>query len=63
MSNNPPHSVLELTEAEAEFLKKNCDSNIVFGLNALQNGELSRATCEKLVEQMEMFRAIKRKIK
>lgn len=35
-TNNPPDVVLELTREEAEFLLRNCDSNITVGLASLQ---------------------------
>lgn len=60
MSNNPPDVILELTSAQAAFLMGNCDSNIAFGLSAMQNSELSRASVEKLVALMEEFKGIRK---
>lgn len=59
-SNNPPDVVLNLTMAQAEFLRGNCESNMVFALNAMQNGDLSRSAVEKLVALNEQFKDIKR---
>lgn len=58
-SNNPPDVELALTKAQAQFLLRNCDSNIIFGLNAIQGGNLSETSVRKLVEQMEQFKEIR----
>lgn len=62
MSNNPPYAELQLTQEEHEFLLRNCDSNITYALNTIQHGNLQRATVEKLVAQMEQFKAVKHKL-
>lgn len=62
MSNNPPDVILELTMDEAKFLLENCNSNIGFALNAIQNGDLSRPTVEALVVKMEQFKAVRTKL-
>ncbi len=59
-SNNPPDVVLNLTMTQAEFLRSNCESNMVFALNAMQNGDLPRSAVEKLVALNEQFKDIKR---
>ena len=58
--NNPP-VILELTSEEAAFLRDNCESNIAFGLDALQQ-LTSRDLQERMVGNIEMFKAIKAKI-
>lgn len=58
MSNNPP-VIVELTSEQVKFLEDNCDNNMVFALNALQEGDLSEETCRKLVDLTEQFRGIK----
>lgn len=60
MSNNPPYRVVELDKETYEFIIANCDQNITFGLNALQNPAFSRPTLEKLVDVMEKFKAVKK---
>lgn len=55
--NNPP-VIVEFTQDQAEFIIKNCDSNINFSLALLQAG-LSRPESEKLVSLIENFKAIK----
>lgn len=65
-SNNPPHSVIELTEEEHEFLLKNCEANIVVGLNALtmvQRGELSVKAAREAMDLLEQFKGIRNKLK
>jgi hypothetical protein len=62
MSNNPPDVALELTTDEARFLLDNCNSNIVFALNAIQQGELSRPSLEKLIALSEKFKGIRAKL-
>ena len=57
LSNNPP-VVVEFTPEQAEFLKNNCDTNIAFGLAALQDMK-SRESAEKMVELLEAFKGIK----
>lgn len=56
-SNNPPYAVVELDKASYDFIMKNCDDNIVFGLNALM--AVSEDSARKLVDLMESFKAIK----
>ena len=58
--NNPPVT-LELTPEEAAFLRDNCESNIVFGLDTLQR-LTSRDLQERMIGNIEMFKAIKAKI-
>lgn len=58
MSNNPPDKIVELTQEQYDFLLRNCDSNIGFGLASLQ-GTTSRASAEKLVALLEQFKGIK----
>lgn len=59
--NNPP-VLIELTREEAAFLRENCESNVAFGLTAL--GSLtSRDLQEKMVRNIELFKAILDKVK
>ena len=58
--NNPP-VILELTSEEAAFLRDNCESNIAFGRDAVQQ-LTSRDLQERMVGNIEMFKAIKAKI-
>lgn len=56
-SNQPP-VILELSRPLAEFLLNNCDSNLTYSLQIL--GKLSSRTHqEKLVAQMENFKAVR----
>lgn len=59
MSNNPPEVVLKISRELAEFIVENCDSNIVFGLNAIQHMDLPRPKVEQLVANMEQFKALR----
>lgn len=58
IGDNKPPVLIELTPEQATFLVENCDSNLAAGLAFLQS--VSRQTAEKLVAQMEMFKAIKK---
>lgn len=58
--NNPPDVVLELTRDEAQFLLRNCDTNIAFGLANLQTME--RPAAEKLVGLIEQFKGLRNKL-
>lgn len=58
-SNNPPAAVLELNAKQAEFLLSNCDTNITFALNALQDGSMSERGLRKIVGIMEDFKEIR----
>lgn len=53
--NNPP-ILVEMTPEMADFVVLNCESNMHFALANLQT--VSRPTAEKLVEQIENFRAL-----
>lgn len=61
MSNNPPEVIVELTLEQAEFLVCNCDSNIGFGLGAMESLQ-EEANLRKLVGLMEQFKAIKKAV-
>jgi hypothetical protein len=58
-SNNPPDVILELTKQQAEFLLKNCNSNITMGLKLIDMPDVSRGTLERAVALMEEFKAIR----
>ena len=60
--NNPPDVVLELTTAQAQFLLRNCDSNIEFALKAMMQME-SQSAVAKLVELNEQFKDIRNLLK
>lgn len=60
LSNNPP-VLVELTQEQAEFLKNNCETNIAFGLAALQDME-KREAAEKIVNLIEAFKGIKQAV-
>ena len=62
MSNNPPDVILELTQDEADFLLKNCESNMAFALSAMQALE-DMKSLEKLVDLNEKFKNIRDKLK
>lgn len=62
MSNNPPDVELQLTLEEAQFLLRNCESNIHFALMALEAIE-TRGNLEKTVDLMESFKNIRDKLK
>lgn len=57
ISNNPPEVVIYLTRKQAEFIIKNCDTNIAIGLAQLLS--VSQTTQEKLVGLIEEFKEIK----
>lgn len=57
--NNPPVTI-DLEPEEAAFLVDNCNANLEFSLRLIQG--VSRDAAEKLVAQMEMFKAVKLKI-
>ncbi len=61
MSNNPPEVVVHFTRAQAEFVLKNCETNMVFALEAIQKME-QRDTQEKLVALLEEFKAVKQAV-
>ena len=61
IGDNRPPVRLELTHEEAAFLRENCEGNIVYGLNALDRLS-SRDLLEKMVHNIEMFKAIMNKI-
>lgn len=58
-SNNPPFAVVELDEETYNFLIRNCDQNIAFGLGALQT--LSIGGAEKMVVILESFKELKKR--
>lgn len=58
MSNNPPDKIVELTQEQYDFLLRNCDSNIGFGLAALQQTQ-DRRSALQLVDLLEQFKGIK----
>jgi hypothetical protein len=58
VSNNAPFATLDLDEDTANFLMKNCITNIRFGLAAI-DGITSRDLAEKLVEQMNYFKHLR----
>ena len=62
LTNNPPYAVLNLTEEEHKFLLGNCESNIIFGLNALQI-VTDEARARALVDTIESFKNISQKLK
>ena len=57
--NNPP-ICLELTQEEAEFVLRNCDTNIQQMLAMLQQ-DISLGSQEKLGAMIEQFSAIRDK--
>lgn len=67
LTNNPPFSILELTEAQHLFLLKNCSVNMTYILGALQNNQraniMSRPELEVLVKLMENFKEIRTLLK
>ena len=62
-SNNPPEVVVEFTREEAKFVLANAEVLIVFGLNAMQNVDMSREAVEKLVGIMEKQKILRTKMK
>ena len=62
LTNNPPYAVLNLTEEEHKFLLGNCESNIIFGLNALQI-VTDEARARALVDTIESYKNIPQKLK
>lgn len=62
MSNNPPYKSVYLSKEEYDFLMENCDTNIVFALNAMQNLDMGRSSLVKMVELLEKFKAIKSRL-
>ena len=60
-SNNPPHVIIELTKEEYDFLIENCESNISLSLSVL-NGLKSRSQAQKIVELLEKFKNIRKKL-
>jgi hypothetical protein len=57
MSNNPPDRVVELTEEQYQFLLEGCNTNIAFGLSALQT--LDERGAHKMVTLLEKFKDVK----
>ena len=63
MSTNRGSTVfVELTPELAEFVKDNCEVNIAFALGSLQK-LTSRDLMEKMVAQMENFKAVLKAVK
>ncbi len=58
MTNNPPYVSLELTQEQAEFLLKNCNSNLTLGLQLVMACK-SREQAEKFIQFNENFKAIR----
>jgi hypothetical protein len=63
-SNNAPYAVVELTKDQYDFLIRNCETNMLQGLNAVDPcgpmaDKLSRSTITKLVDLIEEFRSLK----
>ena len=58
MSNNPPEVVIGLSRADAEFVLRNCEANIITGLTLLQT-DLSRENAESIVKMNDHFKRIK----
>jgi len=58
MSNNPPEVTIEVSRELADFILTNCDTNIGFGLAALQGVE-DRNAAEKMVALLENFKSLK----
>ena len=57
--NGAPEVVVHLTRELAEFALKNCDSNIVLGLQSIQTGLVtSEDNVRALVKLIENFRAL-----
>ncbi len=57
--NKPPYSIVELTEEQHEFLIKNFNTNIAFGLEFLNTVD-NREVAEKLVETIEAFKDVRK---
>lgn len=57
MSNNPPDKIVELTQEQYEFMLRNCDKNIEFGINCLQH--LDRPAAVKMVAIVELFKEVR----
>lgn len=58
LSNNPPEVMIGVSRELAEFIIENSESNLVFGLKALDT-LTSRDLQEKMVAQMEKFKALR----
>lgn len=61
--NKAPDVTLELTERQAQFLLKNCNSNMAVALSALQGIVMqdidSAHTARRLVAMLEQFKEIR----
>ena len=57
-SNNPPDVVLELTKDQAQFLLKNCDSNMKLALNLITQCSTQKEA-EPYVKLNEQFKSIR----
>ena len=62
LTNNPPYAALNLTEEVHRFLLNNCESNIIFGLSALQE-TTSEKSARAMVDIIESFKNISQKLK
>lgn len=62
--NNPPAAVVELSQEEYDFLVANCDSNIMLGLNVMQEMgyDMSEEALRELVDLTEKFKKLKDKL-
>lgn len=58
--NRAPDYTLELTRDEAQFLLRNCNSNIRLGLAALSS--MNKKGAEDMIALLESFKAIRVKL-
>ena len=57
--NNPPARIVELSEAQYQFLLNNCEVNMAAGLEALTI-VTSREGQERMVELLEGFKSCRK---
>jgi len=63
MSNNPPDVVLNLTFKQADFIVRNCDSNIKVALNIAMDPDTSEETQVRAASLGRDFQELKDLVK
>lgn len=58
-TNNPPYKIVSLTKEQYDFVLHNIETNMIFGLAALQQLK-ERTTQEKMVALLEQFKDLKK---